>query len=174
VANTHTRAHTQAAREITRLGPENRWSQFFYRGSSGAYVYSGLKNKAHAVETGSAVDGFIDMANRLMTPLPAAGGKMEGNGAAHFEGRDSAASTLEFVAPEKEEGERSRGDGGGGAYNSALVNWYEPSHTIGSHADDEINHHLPNYPIFSFSAGGTRRFCFHPIKGANRSARSRV
>jgi len=150
-------------KKITRLGPENRWSQFCQRGSGGAFVYAGLKSKAHDVEKGSAVDGFLDIVNRLMTPLPAAGDKSEGKEASQSEGKDAAGSKM--AAQGKEEG----GGGGGkvGAYNSCLVNWDEPSHTIGSHADDEVNH-LANHPIFSFSAGGTRRFCFHPIAGATR------
>ena len=46
-------------------------------------------------------------------------------------------------------------------YNACLQNWYEPSHTIGLHADDEkqMDNRLP---IFSLSWGGTRRFLLRP------------
>ena len=48
-------------------------------------------------------------------------------------------------------------------YNGCLVNWYEPNHTIGLHADDEKE--LDNsYPIMSLSWGGPRRFLLRPKK----------
>lgn len=42
-------------------------------------------------------------------------------------------------------------------YNGCLMNWYEQDHTIGLHADDEKAMRA-QYPIFSLSWGGTRRF----------------
>lgn len=42
-------------------------------------------------------------------------------------------------------------------YNGCLQNWYEPDDTIGLHADDE-KAMRQEYPIFSLSWGGTRRF----------------
>lgn len=42
-------------------------------------------------------------------------------------------------------------------YNGCLQNWYEPDDTIGVHADDE-KVMRQEYPIFSLSWGGTRRF----------------
>lgn len=50
-------------------------------------------------------------------------------------------------------------NGEGDAYNACLQNWYEPDDTIGLHADDERTLR-PEYPIFSLSWGGTRRFLF--------------
>lgn len=44
-------------------------------------------------------------------------------------------------------------------YNGCLQNWYEPEDTIGLHADDE-KVMRQEYPIFSLSWGGTRRFLF--------------
>ncbi|GMH88237.1 hypothetical protein TrVE_jg3794 [Triparma verrucosa] len=47
------------------------------------------------------------------------------------------------------------------AYNAILQNWYDPTHTIGLHSDDEKQ--MKNeFPIFSLSWGGTRRFLFRP------------
>ena len=43
-------------------------------------------------------------------------------------------------------------------FNGCLQNWYEPQHTIGLHADDEKAMRQPQFPIFSLSWGGTRRF----------------
>lgn len=44
-------------------------------------------------------------------------------------------------------------------YNGCLQNWYEPNDAIGLHADDEkVMRH--EYPIFSLSWGGMRRFLF--------------
>jgi hypothetical protein len=46
-------------------------------------------------------------------------------------------------------------------YNCALVNWYQPEHSIGLHADDETQ--MDNdYPIWSLSWGGPRRFLLRP------------
>ena len=46
-------------------------------------------------------------------------------------------------------------------YNCGLVNWYQPEHSIGLHADDETQ--MDNaYPIFSLSWGGPRRFLLRP------------
>jgi alkylated DNA repair dioxygenase AlkB len=42
-------------------------------------------------------------------------------------------------------------------YNGCLMNWYEPDHTIGLHSDTE-NVMCAQYPIFSVTWGGTRRF----------------
>ncbi|CAJ1965660.1 unnamed protein product [Cylindrotheca closterium] len=46
-------------------------------------------------------------------------------------------------------------------YNACLQNWYQPDHSIGLHSDDESNLYA-NYPIFSISWGGTRRFLLRP------------
>ena len=46
-------------------------------------------------------------------------------------------------------------------YNGCLVNWYEPHHTIGLHADDEKELDN-NFPIMSLSWGGPRRFLVRP------------
>jgi alkylated DNA repair dioxygenase AlkB len=43
-------------------------------------------------------------------------------------------------------------------YNSCLVNWYKPEHTIGLHSDDEPEMDTLTYPIISLSLGGPRRF----------------
>ncbi|OEU23207.1 hypothetical protein FRACYDRAFT_233376 [Fragilariopsis cylindrus CCMP1102] len=43
-------------------------------------------------------------------------------------------------------------------YNSCLVNWYKPDHTIGLHSDDEPEMDTVTYPIVSLSLGGPRRF----------------
>lgn len=48
-------------------------------------------------------------------------------------------------------------------YNGCLQNWYEPDDTIGLHADDE-KEMRQEYPIFSLSWGGTRRFLFRERK----------
>lgn len=46
-------------------------------------------------------------------------------------------------------------------YNCGLVNWYQPEHSIGLHADDESQ--MDNaYPIWSLSWGGPRRFLLRP------------
>ena len=45
------------------------------------------------------------------------------------------------------------------AYNGCLENWYQPEDTIGLHSDDERSQRK-DYPIFSLSWGGTRRFLF--------------
>ena len=42
-------------------------------------------------------------------------------------------------------------------YNSGLINWYQPEHYIGQHADDESNC-VKNSNIASVSWGCTRRF----------------
>lgn len=44
-------------------------------------------------------------------------------------------------------------------YNGCLQNWYEPDDTIGLHSDDE-KAMRQEFPIFSLSWGGTRRFLF--------------
>jgi len=44
-------------------------------------------------------------------------------------------------------------------YNGCLQNWYEPDDTIGLHSDDE-KAMRQEYPIFSLSWGGARRFLF--------------
>ena len=53
-----------------------------------------------------------------------------------------------------------------GAHDACLVNWYsaEADHDIGAHSDDEKDH-VKSRPIFSFSAGGKRRFVVAPIRG---------
>lgn len=53
-----------------------------------------------------------------------------------------------------------------GAHDACLVNWYsaEANHDIGAHSDDEKDH-VKSRPIFSFSAGGKRRFVIAPIRG---------
>lgn len=50
---------------------------------------------------------------------------------------------------------------GKNVYNGCLQNWYEQEHTIGLHSDDEKQMNS-EYPIFSLSQGGTRRFLFRP------------
>jgi alkylated DNA repair dioxygenase AlkB len=53
-------------------------------------------------------------------------------------------------------------------YNCCLVNWYQPEHSIGLHADDEKQ--MDNaYPIWSLSWGGPRRFLLRP-KPATKDA----
>jgi alkylated DNA repair dioxygenase AlkB len=42
-------------------------------------------------------------------------------------------------------------------YNCSLVNWYDPTHSIGLHADDEKEMNS-DVPILSLSWGGPRRF----------------
>jgi putative SOS response-associated peptidase YedK/alkylated DNA repair dioxygenase AlkB len=53
-----------------------------------------------------------------------------------------------------------------GAHDACLVNWYSATdnHDIGAHSDDEKDH-VKSRPIFSFSAGGKRRFLIAPIRG---------
>lgn len=46
-------------------------------------------------------------------------------------------------------------------YNGCLQNWYTQDDTIGLHADDEKSMRT-QYPIFSLSWGGPRRFLFRP------------
>lgn len=46
-------------------------------------------------------------------------------------------------------------------YNCCLVNWYQPHHHIGLHADDEKELNL-SIPIISLSWGGPRRFLLRP------------
>jgi len=48
-------------------------------------------------------------------------------------------------------------------FNAMLQNWYEPTDTIGKHADDE-SANRQGLPIFSLSWGGTRRFLFYAKK----------
>ena len=48
-----------------------------------------------------------------------------------------------------------------GPYNCCLVNWYQPHHHIGLHADDERELNL-SIPIVSLSWGGPRRFLLRP------------
>ena len=47
----------------------------------------------------------------------------------------------------------------GNPYNGCLQNWYTPEDKIGLHSDDERSL-LQEYPIWSLSWGGTRRFLF--------------
>lgn len=49
-------------------------------------------------------------------------------------------------------------------YNGCLQNWYGIDDTIGLHADDE-KAMRSEYPIFSLSWGGTRRFLFRAREG---------
>jgi len=56
-------------------------------------------------------------------------------------------------------------------YNGCLQNWYEPDHTIGLHADDE-KALRPEFPIFSLSWGGTRRFLLR--SRANKKEKTQV
>ena len=56
-------------------------------------------------------------------------------------------------------------------YNGCLQNWYEPEHTIGLHADDE-KALRPEFPIFSLSWGGTRRFLLR--SRANKKEKTEV
>mmetsp|Transcript_854 Transcript_854/g.1479 ORF Transcript_854/g.1479 Transcript_854/m.1479 type:complete len:267 (+) Transcript_854:79-879(+) len=44
-------------------------------------------------------------------------------------------------------------------YNACLQNWYEPNDTMGLHSDDE-KYLRADFPIFSLSWGGSRRFLF--------------
>jgi len=58
-------------------------------------------------------------------------------------------------------------------YNGCLQNWYTPEDSIGLHADDEKSI-SKDYPIFSLSWGGPRRFLFRKkqpktAKGTNNS-----
>lgn len=46
-------------------------------------------------------------------------------------------------------------------YNACLQNWYQPEDSIGLHSDDET-YLYANYPIFSISWGGPRRFLLRP------------
>ena len=45
----------------------------------------------------------------------------------------------------------------GDQYNACLENWYEPDSMMGLHSDDE-EYLRPEFPIFSVSWGGSRRF----------------
>ena len=47
------------------------------------------------------------------------------------------------------------------AYNACLQNWYTPDDTMGLHSDDE-DYLCPEFPIFSVSWGGPRRFLLSP------------
>jgi alkylated DNA repair dioxygenase AlkB len=57
----------------------------------------------------------------------------------------------------------------GGPYNGCLQNWYTPEDSIGLHADDEKNH-KPDYPIFSLTWGGTRRFLLRRKQKVNKGS----
>jgi alkylated DNA repair dioxygenase AlkB len=49
-------------------------------------------------------------------------------------------------------------------YNACLQNWYTPEDTMGLYSDDEPYNYV-NYPIFSISWGGRRRFLLRPKEG---------
>lgn len=53
-------------------------------------------------------------------------------------------------------------------YNGCLQNWYKPDDTIGLHADDE-KAMRQEYPIFSLSWGGTRRFLLRERKSKKKT-----
>jgi len=50
-------------------------------------------------------------------------------------------------------------------YNACLQNWYEPDDTVGLHSDDE-SYMRKDFPIFSLSWGGPRRFLFRSKKSS--------
>ncbi|KAL3943616.1 MAG: hypothetical protein SGBAC_002325 [Bacillariaceae sp.] len=54
-------------------------------------------------------------------------------------------------------------------YNACLQNWYLPEDSIGLHSDDE-SYLYSNYPIFSISWGGTRRFLLRPKQLQNTTS----
>lgn len=124
---------------------ENRKSQFFNGDGTGWFKYSGLLSQASAIVAGGPIDQFLNLTNQLMR-------SSQGEVSTSSGGKSSKSSSS------------SSSSVGSNTHNSVLVNWYEPQHTIGAHADDESQHQM-DIPIFSYSLGGTRRFVFHPKAG---------
>jgi hypothetical protein len=58
-------------------------------------------------------------------------------------------------------------------YNCCLVNWYQPHHHIGLHADDEKELN-PSIPIVSLSWGGPRRFLLRPKASLDKNKLSKL
>lgn len=58
-------------------------------------------------------------------------------------------------------------------YNQVLINWYEPAHYIGAHADDEHGM-VDGAPIFSFSFGAERIFRINAKKSIESAERHDV
>jgi alkylated DNA repair dioxygenase AlkB len=133
--DTHPQEKKQVRTPDGSLADENRWSQFYNATGGGEFTYAGLRSTASAIAPESPIKIFLEKTQGLM----ALGGD-QGNGDS-----DSASTSGEL-------------------YDSVLVNWYEPDHTIGSHSDDEKDH-ITGVPIFSYSLGGTRRFVFHHKNG---------
>jgi len=120
---------------------ENRWSRFYNVSGSGGYGYSNIQGQsARRIHSDGPVDRFLRMTQQLMMGQAAGG---------HTAAATAAAASARVPQ-----------------HNSVLVNWYLPSHTIGSHSDDE-SQCVADTPIFSYSLGGTRRFVFHPKRGGN-------
>lgn len=123
---------------------ENRWSQLYVTQSSVGvfYKYSGT-SKASVVcnpeipEEQLVLDLCQVMANQLLEQMMEQGILV-----------DDATHPL---TKKKEHG----------WYNCCLVNWYQPQHTIGLHADDEMQMDT-TIPIVSLSWGGPRRFLLRP------------
>lgn len=115
-------------------GRENRWSRFFSRGELRSFQYSGQKSMAFDVSHPSCPPSVPRFLD--------------------------LANQLVKQMEEVTKGPTSTDY----TFNACLVNWYEPSHTIAAHADDE-RQHKRGAPIFSFSSGGTRRFVVRSIMG---------
>lgn len=113
---------------------ENRWSQMWGR----PYSYSGATNTARPItEAGTMLQELIQTVNEMQQP--------------------PSLTKLNHPTTTTSESSTCAGESVVVTYNAVLQNWYEPTHTIGLHADDERGH-VPEAPIFSLSWGGTRRF----------------
>lgn len=94
-----------------------------------AYAYSGATNQARALEEGTMVSQLLERVNEIAKKVNA----------------DQHSNNDNSIKDSKE------------PYNGCLQNWYTPEDTIGLHADDEKSMRK-EYPIFSLSWGGPRRF----------------
>ena len=116
---------------------ENRWSQAW----GVSYRYSGSINRAKSLnEAGPVVRTLVGKANELVNGLI---DKSDSNNDSHNNGEagDDVQDTVRSP------------------YQGCLQNWYTPDDTIGLHADDESSMRQ-EFPIFSLSWGGPRRFLF--------------
>jgi alkylated DNA repair dioxygenase AlkB len=131
---------------------ENRYSQFFVTDASvgDTYQYSGSSRSCTVCDPQQADQQFVvdlcKVADQLVNKL------MDQEVLPRPPVQNTASTTPSTTTPSTTPSS---------FYNCSLVNWYDPTHSIGLHADDEKEMNS-DVPILSLSWGGPRRFLLRP------------
>ena len=179
--------HRQNVRQVFQLHPpeqhalqlygkrvlENRYSQIYVTDAQvgSTYKYSGVTRPCQCCDPSLEQDQWIldlcQVCNVLYSRL-----RQQQGGLVQLESREDAidSSGIDISSdrtPSSSSSSRSSTTIFPDVYNGCLVNWYQPHHHIGLHADDERELNA-NIPIVSVSWGGPRRFLLRPKPGVDR------